>query len=273
MPPSAYAELQPLPGHRGLVDHLFILRDAGVLTGPQRSVFASPFCEVALLGRQCDDARSWQVARSAPRFGSQPRAAPLHGWLIGVRFDPLNAGLETLPQALGSLSDEVDALIACGRGFDAIATAIDRAIEMATTTRAPDEVMRWRDVLSLPETTVVEAAAAGGITPRTLQRMVRARTGLSPKQYASLHRYTAALHDVAGGDDSIAEVALAAGYCDQAHLSADLAQHTGSSPARLRAFARNQDRDAAARLFETPEGLDRVTLFVAGATDAAQPAG
>lgn len=266
---SAYAELRPLIRHRGLVDHLFVLRDAGVLTGPERSVFASPFREVALLGRERDGALSWQVVRSAPRFGRQPRAVPLRGWMVGVRFDPLAVGLETLPQALGDASDEIDALIARGRGFDAIAATIDRAIGTAVDHEA-EATARGRNVLSLAEMTVVDAAATAGVTPRTLQRQVRARTGLSPKQYASLHRYTAALRDVAAGDDSIAEVALTAGYCDQSHLTADLSQHTGSSPARLRAFARNQDRDAAARLFETREGLDRVTLFVAG---AAQPVG
>ena len=47
---AVYAELQPMDRHRSFIDHLFVLRDRGRLTGIGRNLFASPFSEIALVG-------------------------------------------------------------------------------------------------------------------------------------------------------------------------------------------------------------------------------
>jgi hypothetical protein len=52
---SVYAELQPIDRHRSFIDHLFVLSDRGRLTGVGRNLFASPFSEIALVGRRPDD--------------------------------------------------------------------------------------------------------------------------------------------------------------------------------------------------------------------------
>ena len=52
---AVYVELQPMDRHRPFIDHLFILRDRGRLTGIGRNLFASPFSEIALVGRHPDD--------------------------------------------------------------------------------------------------------------------------------------------------------------------------------------------------------------------------
>ena len=49
---AVYAELQPIDRHRSFIDHLFVLRDRGRLTGAGRNLFASPFSELVLVGRR-----------------------------------------------------------------------------------------------------------------------------------------------------------------------------------------------------------------------------
>jgi len=289
---GVYAELAPLPRHRAVVDHVFILRDRGALTGPGRSVFATPFREIALVAA-CPDARdgdpaeiAWQLLQVSPRFGRRPRAASLHGWMIGVRVDPLAAGLAALPRVLrdrtGSLGEIVVGEAAC----DAIVAWLDGVLDLVLgdvpdAGDGPAPRSRQREVAgsrhwalfggAAPRPkTIARLADAGHVAPRTLQRHVRSRTGLAPKRYAALRRFNAALREVAGGEERFADVAVAAGYCDQSHMTADLARHAGSSPGRLRAFARRQRAAEAARLFADPAVRARITLLLAAsAADSA----
>src|SRR6202023_2826607 len=48
-------------------------------------------------------------------------------------------------------------------------------------------------------TSVASLAATVGVVPRTLQRHFRKRTGLGPKRYAALQRFSGALRQVALG--------------------------------------------------------------------------
>ena len=76
---AVYAELQPIDRHRSFIDHLFVLRDRGRLTGAGRNLFASPFSELVLVGRRPNDgndndaAIAWRALHLPPRFGRQPR--------------------------------------------------------------------------------------------------------------------------------------------------------------------------------------------------------
>lgn len=266
-----YAELSPLPRHRTLVDHIFILRDRGTLTGPGRSVFATPFRETALVAAYPDDGHGnptdliWQLVQTPPRFRRQPRTAGLHGWMIGVRSDPLATGLDGLSRALRGRSGDLAAIVAEDAGFDAVVAWFDDVLELAVAARSDEQPVALRSLSvrgAVAATTVAGLADAANVTPRTLHRHVRARTGLSPKRYASLQRFNAALREVAGGDDGFAEVAMAAGYCDQSHMTADLTQHTGAPPGRLRAFARRQRAPDAARYFDDAAVRRRVTVLL-----------
>jgi hypothetical protein len=93
---AVYAELEPVDRHRPLVDHLFVLRDCGRLTGVGRNLFASPFSELALVARRQDDGRdndpaiTWKALHLPPRFGRQPRQRSFHGWMCGIRCRPLD---------------------------------------------------------------------------------------------------------------------------------------------------------------------------------------
>jgi AraC-like DNA-binding protein len=116
---------------------------------------------------------------------------------------------------------------------------------------------------------VASLAATAGVVPRTLQRHFRKRTGLAPKRYAAVQRFSGALKQVALGDGSLAHIASEAGYCDQAHLTTDLGRHAGLSPGQFRALARQQIVRDADRFFKDGDLRNRVRLLVcdSGATE------
>jgi hypothetical protein len=133
---AVYAELRPTDRHRSFVDHLFVLRDRGRLTGVGRSLFASPFSEIALVGRPRDDDTentggvvAWKAFHLPPRFGRQPRQHAFHGWMLGIRYRPLD--LDTGEVALAGLSELFNTRFEGMREnpFDPIIGALDAWIE------------------------------------------------------------------------------------------------------------------------------------------------
>ncbi len=288
---AVYAELQPIDRHRSFIDHLFILRDRGRLTGVGRNLFASPFSEIALVGRHRDDdsentdgVAAWKAFHLPPRFGRQPRQHGFHGWMLGIRYRPLdldvadaalvglsgvfNTGLKGAPEnpfdpIIGALdawiehhlSPRFNAAGAARRSPTAESAA---ALDGALTAAGPDRGIR-----------VASLAATAGVVPRTLQRHFRKRTGLAPKRYAAVQRFSCALKQVALGDGSLAHIASEAGYCDQAHLTTDLGRHAGLSPGQFRALARQQIVHDAVRFFKDADHRKRVRLLVcdSGVTD------
>jgi len=287
---AVYAELQPMDRHRSFIDHLFILRDRGRLTGIGRNLFASPFSEIALVGRHPDDDRedidrvvAWKAFHLPPRFGRQPRQRSFHGWMLGIRYRPFD--LDMADAALVGLSEVFNAR--CQREgenpFDPIIGALDAWIEghlsprfnAARARRSPmaESAAALDGALSAtgpdPGIRVASLAATAGVAPRTLQRHFRKRTGLAPKRYAAVQRFSGALQQVALGDGSLTDIASEAGYCDQAHLTMDLGRHAGLSPGRFRALARQQIVRDAVRFFKDADLRNRVRLLVcdSGATD------
>lgn len=73
-------------------------------------------------------------------------------------------------------------------------------------------------------------------SPRALRRRFAREAGLSPKRWLRLHRLDGVLRDAAlkEGKSSLADLAAAHGYADQAHLAREVARFTGASPSALR---------------------------------------
>jgi AraC-like DNA-binding protein len=287
---TVYVELQPMDRHRSFIDHLFVLRDRGRLTGVGRNLFASPFSEIALVGRPVHDDSAdidgmvaWKAVHLPPRFGWQPRRRSFHGWMLGIRYRPLD--LDMADTALVGLSELSNTRFEGARDnpFDPIISALDAWIEHHLSPRlnavrvrrspAAESAAAVDGVLSaaVPNRGIRIAALAetAGVVPRTLQRHFRKRTGLAPKRYAAVQRFSGALQQVALGDGSLANIASEAGYCDQAHLTTDLGRHAGLSPGRFRALARQQIVRDAVRFFKDADLRNRVRLLVcdSGATD------
>jgi AraC-like DNA-binding protein len=285
---AVYAELYPIDRHRSFIDHLFVLKDHGRLAGVGCDLFASPFSEIVLVSRRPhDDAGDnatdvvWKAIHLPPRFGRQPRRHSFHGWMLGVRCRPLN--LDTGDAALDKLSELFTATFKSKSEspFDAIIGALDAWIEHLRPAFAdPRPQQRAREIATTIQgalsgsgvdrgASVASLAATVGVVPRTLQRHFRKRTGLAPKQYAAVQRFSGALREVALGRGSLAHIASEAGYSDQAHLTTDLGRHAGMSPGRFRALARRQIVRDSVRFFKDADLQNRVRLLVcdSGAAD------
>ncbi|PKR88327.1 AraC family transcriptional regulator [Pleomorphomonas diazotrophica] len=86
-------------------------------------------------------------------------------------------------------------------------------------------------------TSLDELAALSGISPFALIRAFRAATGLPPHAYRLQRRLQLARGMIAGGG-RLADVAAAAGFADQAHLTRHFVRAYGLSPGRLAGVSR-----------------------------------
>ena len=80
--------------------------------------------------------------------------------------------------------------------------------------------------------------AAVGLGERQLRRRFLAQVGYGPKTLARVLRFQrllALLQAGPGGPPSLAEVAVQAGYADQAHMTAECTRLAGRSPATVAA--------------------------------------
>lgn len=86
--------------------------------------------------------------------------------------------------------------------------------------------------LSRPRVRVATAARRMGVSERHLRAVFTATIGLSPKQFARMTRLRAILPGVRG--ESLANLAIEAGYYDQSHMTAQFREFMRVTP---RAFA------------------------------------
>ncbi len=103
-------------------------------------------------------------------------------------------------------------------------------------------VARARQFLDAETTRVVsssELEAVTGLTRYELARQFRAALGTSPYRYSLMRRLDGARAELRG-NRSLADVALAAGFADQAHLSRMFKCAFGVTPARYRALEANR---------------------------------
>jgi AraC-like DNA-binding protein len=78
---------------------------------------------------------------------------------------------------------------------------------------------------------VGELAHEAGLSRRRFAQLFREQIGLTPKLYCRLQRFQNALKQIASGASvDWAQLALAAGYCDQAHLAHEFRDFSGLSP-------------------------------------------
>jgi AraC-like DNA-binding protein len=182
---------------------------------------------------------------------TEPRVVPAHPGMrtAGLRLHPaaapaiLGAGRcpaanQMLPvEQVAGLSaaalaevfriDDLESLVAEGNGVlaprisgltmpDALVSAVLRRI-WETRGRTP-----------LPD-----IAAECECSPRTMLRRVRSVTGLTPKQYARIIRFHAAVVGMVDTDARLSLLAAEGGYADQPHFHHEVTAFTGLTPAQL----------------------------------------
>jgi AraC-like DNA-binding protein len=78
---------------------------------------------------------------------------------------------------------------------------------------------------------VLDVAREAGLSRRRFAQLFREQVGLTPKLYCRVHRFQDVVRRLtAGAPVDWADVALAGGYCDQAHLAHEFRAFSGISP-------------------------------------------
>ncbi len=81
---------------------------------------------------------------------------------------------------------------------------------------------------------IPELAEGYGRSRRQFERAFLQATGLSPKQFSVIERFTHASELLATGTASLADIAAACGYADQSHMNRDFRRLAAGSPGRHR---------------------------------------
>lgn len=95
------------------------------------------------------------------------------------------------------------------------------------------QVAEALDCLASGPASVAEASAMLGVGPRSLQRLLTGATGESPAFWLQLARARQAARAVLA-PGSLAELADACGYADQAHMTRDFRRWFATTPSRMR---------------------------------------
>jgi AraC-like DNA-binding protein len=80
---------------------------------------------------------------------------------------------------------------------------------------------------------VAELQRASGYSPKHFIALFRGAVGLNPKLYYRIRRFAAAARSLAAGG-ALGDIAAAAGYADQAHLTRDFREFAGVTPTAYR---------------------------------------
>ena len=180
---------------------------------------------------------------AGPDTGARLVALASGTHIVGVRLRPGVAGAvldlpatelrDEAPDAHEVLGrDATEALLAeLEAGADPHAV-LRRAVE-AHADRAPDPLVRAAIIaLDRPDVRVAAIAADLGLSARQLQRRVADAVGYGPKTLARVLRFRR-LQALAASEHALVDLALDAGYADQAHMTAEVTRLAGLSPVRF----------------------------------------
>lgn len=118
----------------------------------------------------------------------------------------------------------------------AIAERLEGATRFDTNTR-----LAQRAVGRLESRNVAAVAEELGISERHLRRVFREVVGMCPKAFIKLKRFERAIKAASDGPDSSwSDIAVGAGYYDQAHMIADFRSIAGATPREFLAEMRSQ---------------------------------
>ena len=163
-----YLELAPPEEAAKQIDHLFVFRDTGVLSGGGRGRFAT---DLFTLSVTRDDSGGGRVSLAEPRPYFSPRPRPFQGVVAGLR-------LSSRPQRFPD-----------SKGLDMLAS------ELARIQTGDDDLPALIAVLDGLARDLSFAAPTGAYSDRTKRRKVRAETGVS--RLATLRRFRRALGQLA----------------------------------------------------------------------------
>ena len=203
----------------GCIDIVFINRDAPIVVGPWTEPFTARFPQgTTVIGARFHPGRATCVL-GLPASPLLNRSVPLrdlwnaaaHAQFARVGDEPtLSARLAALQAALNS-----------------------RLVEETPSDAEVNAAIYW--IACHPNGRIEQLSRWLGISHRQLQRRFSAAVGYGPKTFQSILRFQRLLHlaSSAHGQQSLAHLAAATGYADQAHMTREVGRYSGSPPSRL----------------------------------------
>lgn len=154
--------------------------------------------------------------------------------LLGVRAGDLAGQLLEVGDVAPDLADLPERLAAAPaeQHVGVVARALMAALARREAPGPRAEVGRALAGLTRGER-VQDVAAEVGFSRRHLGELVRAESGLSPKEFQRIARFERS-HALVAGGLPLAEVAAAVGYADQSHLTREWTALAGCSPSEWR---------------------------------------
>jgi AraC-like DNA-binding protein len=198
--------------------------------------------------------RAAEIVHNGNQAGMSINVTPLGARaLFGLPAGPLASNVVHLDEVLGSAATELADRLAMaatwdGR-FDIIDEVLLRAVSLDDPPEPPPEVVRaWRRLVATGGgVEIAELAADVGWSRRHLSERFRAEVGLAPKVAARVLRFERARNLLSlPTRPSLAAVAVACGYYDQAHFNREFAAMTGWTPTRWMAEELPSIQDAEA---------------------------
>jgi AraC-like DNA-binding protein len=216
----------------GTVELLVNLGDPFRLVEPTG---AEVFAKTWLSGVQWGPVVCEQPRRHAV-LGVRLRPAAAHA-LIGRPLAEVSGMVADLRDLVGPSADELAercgnarSVAACVEVAEAwVAARLDRASAVDPAVAwAAAEIERTGGTVS-----IAALRAETGFSRTRLAARFREQVGVTPKLYARIIRFRHALALLASGAGSLADIAAAAGYYDQAHMTAEVRAMAGVTPGRL----------------------------------------
>lgn len=165
---------------------------------------------------------------------------------VGIRFRPGQARhFFALPahaltdtcvpavDAAGICAPQVVERIATGMSADGIDAVLQAWLARNAPVAGPVDAALHCLRSPSPPVTVAELSARVGVGRRRLERLFLEHVGVPPKTYATILRCRRAARALARGDASCSEIAFAAGYADQSHMTREFGRMLGHSPRAL----------------------------------------
>ena len=154
--------------------------------------------------------------------------------LLGVAASELAGRHWSLDEIWGRTAvEELQAGLAACPTLEARLALLEALLRARLTSRPPRE-----GTLDLGQTVrhlsaggrVADAVRLSGMSHRHFVHRFRTAVGLAPKEFARVTRFQRALHALAIHSRGLADLADAAGYSDQAHLTRDFVEFSGLTP-------------------------------------------
>jgi len=201
-----------------------------------------------LKGRAGDESVGWDVVGGS-RDRAYVREIPPGGTSVGAQLEPGAARL-VIGAAADELADRHTPLEDLW-GNDArrwrerlgtessLAQRLDRfeALLASRITTRPDRFVVWAIERIGEGAAISEVVEASGFSHRHAVSLFRREVGLPPKRFARVLRFQRAIASLAQKTaPALADVAHAAGYADQSHLTRELQAMSGLSPGRYLAL-------------------------------------